>query len=76
MLVLTRKKDESVVIGEDIVITVTDIEEGRVKLGISAPSDISIHRHEVYEAIQRENIESAVKRQISMKDLEALLKKD
>jgi len=74
MLILTRKKDESIVIGNDIVIRVVGIEEGKVKLGISAPMEVSIHRYEVYEAIQRENKEAALNRQISIKDLDTLIK--
>lgn len=74
MLILSRKKDESIVVGDNIVIRVVDIEEGRVKLGISAPADVSIHRKEVYEAIQKENREAAVNREISIKDLNILIK--
>ncbi len=74
MLILSRKKDESIVVGDNIVIRVVDIEEGRVKLGISAPADVSIHRKEVYEAIRKENREAAVNREISIKDLNILIK--
>ncbi|MDD3297990.1 MAG: carbon storage regulator CsrA [Firmicutes bacterium] len=74
MLILTRKKDESIVIGNDIVIKVVDVEEGRVKLGISAPGDVSIHRYEIYQAIQQENKEAAINRQVSIKDLDTLIK--
>ncbi len=74
MLVLSRRKDESIVIGKDIVIKVLETEEGRVKLGITAPADVSIHRHEVYEAIQRENLEAALKRDVSMGELESFIK--
>ena len=55
MLVLSRHRDESIIIGDDIVITVVDIRGDKVRLGIEAPSDIPVHRQEVYEAIQREN---------------------
>jgi carbon storage regulator len=74
VLILSRKKDESIVVGDNIVIRVVDIEEGRVKLGISAPADVSIHRKEVYEAIRKENREAAVNREISIKDLNILIK--
>jgi len=74
VLILSRKKDESIVVGDNIVIRVVDIEEGRVKLGISAPTDVSIHRKEVYEAIRKENREAAVNREISIKDLNILIK--
>lgn len=54
MLVLSRQRDESIIIGDDIVITVVDIRGDKVRLGIDAPTVISVHRQEVYEAIQRE----------------------
>jgi carbon storage regulator len=54
MLVLSRQRDESIIIGDNIVITVVDIRGDKVRLGIQAPADISVHRQEVYEAIQRE----------------------
>ena len=54
MLVLTRKRDERIVIGDDIVITVVEIRGGKVKLGVEAPSCVSVHRHEIYDAIKRE----------------------
>ena len=55
MLVLSRHRDESIIIGDDIVITVVDIRGDKVRLGIAAPIEISVHRQEVYEAIQRES---------------------
>lgn len=55
MLVLTRLRDESIVIGDNIVITVVEVRGDKVRVGISAPADIPVHRQEVYEAIQREN---------------------
>lgn len=54
MLVLTRKRNESIVIGDSLVVTVVDIHGDKVRLGIDAPDDIPVHRKEVYEAIQRE----------------------
>jgi len=56
MLVFTRKKDESLIIGTDIEVTIISIGSGTVKVGINAPRHISVHRHEVYEAIKRENL--------------------
>jgi len=53
MLVLSRKKNESIVIDERIVITVIDIRGDKVRLGINAPREVSVHRSEVYEAIQQ-----------------------
>ena len=61
MLVLTRKCDEKIMIGKNIVISVLEIEGGNVKIGIKAPRDISILRMEVFEKIQSENIASASK---------------
>ena len=59
MLVLSRHLDESIVIGDDVVITVVDIRGDKIRLGIAAPPEIPVHRQEVYEAIQRENMQSA-----------------
>ncbi len=59
MLVLTRKVNESIVIGDNIEVKIVDIKGDHVKLGITAPRDISVHRKEVYLAIQRENIIAA-----------------
>jgi carbon storage regulator len=55
MLILTRRVDEEIVIDGDIVIKVLDIRGDKVRLGITAPPEIPVHRREVYEAIQREN---------------------
>ena len=54
MLVLSRQKDESIIIGDDITITIVDVRGDKVRLGITAPKNVSVHRMEVYEAIQRE----------------------
>ena len=59
MLVLSRQRDESIMIGDNIVVTIVDIRGDKVRLGINAPSEIPVHRQEVYEAIQRENIQAA-----------------
>lgn len=55
MLVLSRQRDESIIIGDNVVVTVVDVRGDKVRLGIDAPIEISVHRREVYEAIQREN---------------------
>jgi carbon storage regulator len=55
MLVLSRQRDETIMIGDDIEITIVDIRGDKVRLGISAPREIQVHRKEVYEAIRREN---------------------
>lgn len=59
MLVLSRQRDESIIIGDNIVITVVDIRGDKVRLGIQAPTEIPVHRQEVYEAIKRENQRAA-----------------
>lgn len=55
MLVLTRKKGQSLMIGQEIEISIVDIQGDQVRLGISAPKAVSIHRKEVFEEIQQEN---------------------
>lgn len=55
MLVLSRHRDESIMIGDDVVVTIVDIRGDKVRLGIDAPQAIPVHRQEVYEAIKREN---------------------
>ena len=55
MLVLSRQRDESIMIGNNVVVTIVDIRGDKVRLGIQAPGEIPVHRQEVYEAIQREN---------------------
>jgi len=59
MLVLTRKRNESIIIGDEIAVTVLGVEGDQVRLGITAPKDISVHRREVYEQIKKENVEAA-----------------
>ena len=59
MLVLSRQRDESIIIGDNIVITVVDVRGDKVRLGIDAPREVSVHRREIYEAIQRENKQAA-----------------
>ena len=59
MLVLSRQRDETIMIGDDVQITVVDIRGDKVRLGITAPRQIQVHRKEVYDAIKRENEEAA-----------------
>jgi carbon storage regulator len=54
MLVLSRYRDESIYIGDDIVVTIVDIRGDRVRIGIQAPPNVAVHRQEVYDAIIRE----------------------
>ena len=59
MLFLSRKKDEKIVIGDKITIMVIEIRGDKVRLGIDAPRDVTVHREEVYEAIKREQDEQS-----------------
>ncbi|WP_437204731.1 carbon storage regulator CsrA [Planctomicrobium sp. SH664] len=68
MLVLSRKKNESIVIDDRIVISVVEIRGDKVRLGIEAPKDVPIHRHEVYEALQRASAELAKSTQVPAGD--------
>ncbi|WP_144989370.1 carbon storage regulator CsrA [Gimesia aquarii] len=61
MLVLSRKKNEKIVIDENIVITIVEIRGDKVRLGIEAPRDVPIHRSEVYDAIQNEQNQVSTK---------------
>lgn len=59
MLVLGRKVNESIVVGDDVVITVLDVKGDQVRIGIDAPRSVAVHRREVYEDIKRSNHEAA-----------------
>lgn len=59
MLVLTRKINEKIIIGDDIEIVLVDIGKDQVKIGINAPRSVKVHRWEVYEEIQKENREAS-----------------
>jgi len=59
MLVLSRQRDETIMIGDDVEITVVDIRGDKVRLGITAPTHVAVHRKEVYEAIKAENHRAA-----------------
>ncbi len=74
MLILTRKQDESIIIDDKIEITVISIDEGKVRLGISAPKEIAVHRKEVYLDIQAEN-KKAAESSMNIDVLQKLLKK-
>jgi len=58
MLVLSRQRDESIIIGDKVVVTIVDIRGDKVRLGIEATSEIPVHRQEVYEAIRQENLQA------------------
>ena len=57
MLVLSRQKDESIMIGDNVEITIVDVRGDKVRLGISAPREVTVHRKEVWEAIKKEEAE-------------------
>jgi carbon storage regulator len=66
MLVLSRVRGESILIGDDIEVTVIDVRGDKVRLGITAPKALAVHRKEVYDAIRRENLTAA---QVKPEDL-------
>lgn len=75
MLVLTRKIDESIIIGDNVKITVVEVRGDQVKIGITAPRDIAVHREEIYKEIQEENRRAAaMEKAPDLKDLANLLK--
>jgi len=59
MLVLSRQRDESIMIGDDVEITIVDVRGDKVRLGITAPREIPVHRREIYDTIQREKAAAA-----------------
>ena len=69
MLVLSRQRDETIMIGDEIEISIVDIRGDKVRLGINAPTRIAVHRKEVYEAIKRENTQAA---RLGATDLDSL----
>ena len=71
MLVLSRQRDETIMIGDDIEVTVVDIRGDKVRIGINAPKEISVHRKEVYDAIRRENRAAA---QVKPEDVSGISK--
>lgn len=79
MLVLSRHKDETIMIGDEIEISIVDIKGDTVRIGINAPKTVSVHRKEIYEAIRAENI-AATKQQLvpdkaALGNIAALLKR-
>lgn len=75
MLALTRKRDEGIIINGNIEIRILEIQDGKVKLGISAPKDVSIYREEVYLEIEKSNKEALGVDQDILRGLAELLKK-
>lgn len=72
MLVLSRQRDETIMIGDEIEITVVDIRGDKVRLGINAPTRIAVHRKEVYEAIKKENEQASRLADAEVSSLSAL----
>jgi carbon storage regulator (csrA) len=75
MLVLTRKKNESIMIGDDIEIIITDISEDKVKVGIRAPKTMKVFRKELIQAVELENQSSTQIDKLDIKKLEKIIKK-
>lgn len=63
MLVLSRQRDEEIMIGDSVRITVIDIRGDKVRIGIDAPQNVSVHRREVWEKVQREKARDSVRRE-------------
>jgi carbon storage regulator len=75
MLVLTRKLNESIMIGDEVEVTVVEIKGDAIKLGINAPKAIKVHRKEIYLAIQRENIDATKASIERIGEISGILKK-
>jgi carbon storage regulator len=74
VLVLTRRPGESVMVGDDVVITVLDVRGDVVRLGIKAPRSVQVHREEVYRELQRANQEAASPSDVAVEALTRLLR--
>ncbi len=73
MLVVTRKQDESIVIGNEIEVMVLRIDRHAVRIGVRAPRHISVHRKEIFEEIKRENIAAAASQVVEITTLKKLI---
>lgn len=76
MLILARRTNESIVIGDDIEVSVVDIKGDQVKLGIKAPRSVKVYRREVFEAIQEENRQAAETATSELPSLDDYIKTD
>lgn len=76
MLVLTRRPGESVMIGDDVVVTVLDVRGDVVRLGIKAPRSVQVHREEVYRELQKVNREAASPSDVAVQALARVLRTD
>ena len=75
MLILSRKIEESIIIGDSITIKILGIQEGQVKIGIDAPKEIKVYRSELYEQIQNENKEASKAEKHSVSEAAVMLRK-
>lgn len=75
MLVLTRRHNESIMIGDSVEITVIEVKGDQVKLGINAPKEIKVHRKEIYLAIQKENIDASKSRLDRLSEIGGIFKR-
>ncbi len=73
MLILSRKPKESLMIGNDIEVVVLEVRGEQVRLGIRAPKEVSVYRKEIYENIQRENLEASKTELKTLKDLKKIV---
>jgi carbon storage regulator len=69
VLILTRKKDEKIIINDNITITIVELDNNQVKLGIEAPVQIEVHREEIYRQIEEENRRAVVKKDFELDNL-------
>ena len=72
MLVLSRYLNQTIMIGDDIEVSIVDIKGDQVRIGIKAPRDIKVYRKEIYEAISKENIDASSSRNVDIKSIETL----
>lgn len=72
---MTRKSGESLVVGEDVIVTVVEIKGGQVKLGVNAPTSIAVYRQELLEKITKQNIEAAKPEKTQVTSLSRLVRK-
>jgi len=74
MLILSRKVEESIVIGDTITVRILGVQDGQVKIGIEAPKEVKVYRSELYDQIQQENIEASKVRKASITQAATLLR--
>ena len=76
MLILTRKLGESIAIGEQIKVTLIDIQGKQVKMGVNAPKDVPIHRQEIYEKIMGENLRASMASDRDLEEISRMFKEE